>query len=67
MPEGRGFRGEIAMTVNFEKMRQDLANSQKQLDFERRRFTILAIGVASACVAAGAALATLLLHLLGKI
>jgi hypothetical protein len=48
------------MTINIEKMRADMAA-------ENRRFTIQAVGVASACVAAGAALATLLLHLLGKI
>jgi hypothetical protein len=48
------------MTINIEKMRADMTA-------ENRRFAVQAVGVASAYVAAGAALATLLLHLLGKI
>jgi hypothetical protein len=48
------------MTINIEKMRADMAADTK-------RFVIQAIGVAAACVAAGATLATLFLHGLGKI
>ena len=48
------------MTVNIEKMRTDMAA-------ESRRFTVQALGAAAACVAAGAGLATLILHLAGKL
>jgi hypothetical protein len=48
------------MTVNIEKMRTDMRA-------ESRKFLIQAIGVAAACVAAGAALAALFLLLAGKI
>jgi hypothetical protein len=48
------------MTVNIEKMKHDMAAEQK-------RFVVQALGAAAACVAAGAGLATLVLHLMGKL
>jgi hypothetical protein len=48
------------MTINIEKMRAEMAA-------ENKRFTLQAIGVAAACVVAGATIATLVLHLLGKV
>jgi hypothetical protein len=48
------------MTVNIEKMRVDLA-------VENKKFVLQALGVAAACVAAGAGLATLILHMTGKL
>jgi hypothetical protein len=48
------------MTINIEKMRSDMANDNK-------RFVVQALGAAAACVAAGAGLATLILHLTGKL
>jgi hypothetical protein len=48
------------MTINIEKMRSDMANDNK-------RFVVQALGAAAACVAAGAGLATLFLHLTGKL
>ncbi len=47
------------MTVNIEKMRADLA-------VENKKFVLQALGVAAACVAAGAGLATLILYMTGK-
>lgn len=46
------------MTINIEKMRSDMANDNK-------RFVVQAPGAAAACVAVGAGLATLILHLTG--
>ena len=48
------------MTVNIEKMRAEMR-------WESRRFMIQAIAGTAAAIAAGAALATLVLHLLGRI
>jgi hypothetical protein len=48
------------MTVNIEKMRADLA-------IENKKFVLQALGVGATCVAAGAGLATLILHLTGKL
>jgi hypothetical protein len=51
------------MTVNIEKMRADMAATQKQLDWETRKFMVqVAVGIAAA-FAAGAAVATYLSHL----
>jgi hypothetical protein len=48
------------MTVNIEKMRADLTA-------ENKKFVPQALGAAAACVAAGAGLATLVLHMTGKL
>lgn len=48
------------MTVNIEQMRTEMKA-------DSRRFLLQALGVGAACVAAGAAFATLFLHLIGKI
>jgi len=48
------------MTINIEKMRADMAA-------ENKRFLLQALGVGAALLAAGAALATLFLHLAGKV
>ena len=44
------------MTINIEKMRAEMQT-------ENKRFLVQALGVAAACVAAGAGLVILVLHL----
>lgn len=48
------------MTVNIEKMRTDMRA-------ESKKFLLQSLGVGAALLAAGAGLATLVLHLAGKI
>ena len=48
------------MTINIEKMRADMRA-------ENKRFLLQATGVGAALLASGAALATLFLHLTGRI
>lgn len=55
------------MTVNIQKMRADMALETKKMEWEAKKFALQAVAAAAACMAAGAALATLVLHLIGKV
>lgn len=55
------------MALNVEKMRFDIEAERKRQDWESRKFLMQALATGAACLAAGAGLATLFLHLAGKI
>jgi len=55
------------MTVNIEKMRQDIDASQRQFALENRKFTLQIVATIAGTAAATATVMGLILHLLGKI
>lgn len=55
------------MTVNIEQMRADMAAQQKQLEWETRKFVVQLVAGLSTAFAAGAAVAGLVLHLMGRL
>lgn len=55
------------METYIEKMRADMAAQQKQLEWETRKFVVQLIAGLSTAFAAGAAVAGLVLHLVGRL
>ncbi len=59
------------MAVNIEKMRSDIAQTQRQAEinhrWETRKFVLQATAATGAAMAGGAGLLALVLHALGKI